>query len=48
MEMISNQGERAAGPLMGIAMKRLRGRAPGQRVNELIVSGIADALREAK
>lgn len=48
MEMISNQGERAAGPLMGIAMKRLRGRAPGQRVNELIVSGIADALRGAK
>ena len=48
MEMISNQGERAAGPLMGIAMKRLRGRAPGQRVNELIVNGIADALREAK
>ncbi len=48
MEMISNQGERAAGPLMGIAMKRLRGRAPGQRVNELIVSGIADALRGTK
>lgn len=48
MEMISNQGERAAGPLMGIAMKRLRGRAPGQRVNELVVSGIADALRGAK
>lgn len=48
MEMISNQGERAAGPLMGIAMKRLRGRAPGQRVNKLVVSGIADALREAQ
>ena len=48
MEMISNQGERAAGPLMGIVMKRLRGRAPGQRVNELVVSGIADALRGAQ
>ncbi|MDE0525886.1 MAG: Glu-tRNA(Gln) amidotransferase subunit GatE [Thaumarchaeota archaeon] len=44
MEMISNQGERAAGPLMGIAMKRLRGRAPGQKVNEAVVRGIARAL----
>ena len=48
MEMITNQGERAAGPLMGIAMKKIRGRAPGQTINALVVSGIARVLADKK
>ena len=44
MGMVTNQRERAAGPLMGIAMRKLRGRAPGKTVNALVVGGIAEAL----
>jgi Glu-tRNA(Gln) amidotransferase subunit E-like FAD-binding protein len=34
--MVSERGERAAGPLMGEAMKRLRGRADGRLVSDAV------------
>lgn len=34
--LIQNQGERASGPLMGIAMKGLRGRTSGQKVSSIL------------
>ena len=46
MELVKKQGERAVGPLMGIAMKELRGKASGQAINTLIVEGIKDALED--
>ena len=46
MEMIANQKERAAGPLMGKVMKQLRGKAPGSMISALVSSGIADALEK--
>ena len=47
-EMIKNQKERAIGPLMGIAMKQLRGKAPGSTVNELLAKGIKDKIEGQK
>lgn len=38
--MIEKMGERAAGPLMGVAMSRLRGRAPGDVVSRLLLQKI--------
>ena len=46
-DIIQNQGERAAGPLMGIVMKRLRGRASGKAINALVVDGISEILKES-
>ena len=45
-DMIKNQGTRAAKPLMGIAMKKLRGKAPGQTINELVVDSIKNILEK--
>ena len=42
--MIGRQKERAIGPLMGIAMKELRGKASGQTINALLARGIKDML----
>jgi glutamyl-tRNA(Gln) amidotransferase subunit E len=39
-EIIKNQKERAVGPLMGIAMKELRGKASGELVNNLLLKNI--------
>ena len=39
-EIIINQKERAVGPLMGIAMKELRGKASGELVNNLLLKNI--------
>ena len=39
-EIIKNQKERAIGPLMGIAMKELRGKASGEIVNNLLLKNI--------
>jgi len=39
-EIIKNQKERAIGPLMGIAMKELRGKASGEMVNSLLLKNI--------
>ncbi len=38
--IIKNQKERAVGPLMGIAMKELRGKASGKMVNNLLLKNI--------
>lgn len=43
-DMIGRQKERAIGPLMGIAMKELRGKASGQTINALLARGIKDLL----
>ncbi len=39
-QLIKNQKERAIGPLMGIVMKELRGKAPGKTVNSLLMKSI--------
>ncbi|MDH3780776.1 MAG: Glu-tRNA(Gln) amidotransferase subunit GatE, partial [Nitrosopumilus sp.] len=38
--IIKNQKERAIGPLMGIAMKELRGKASGETINNLLLKNI--------
>lgn len=43
-QLIKNQRERAIGPLMGIAMKELRGKASGETVNKLLVKNIQKKL----
>jgi len=43
-EMIKNQKERAIGPLMGIAMKELRGKISGETVNNLLLKNINKIL----
>jgi glutamyl-tRNA(Gln) amidotransferase subunit E len=42
--IIQNQKERALSPLMGIAMKELRGKAPGEIVNNLLLKNIKKIL----
>jgi len=42
--LIQNQKERAMGPLMGIAMKELRGKAPGEIINNLLLKNIKKIL----
>jgi glutamyl-tRNA(Gln) amidotransferase subunit E len=42
--IIQNQKERALSPLMGIAMKELRGKAPGEMVNNLLLKNIKKIL----
>jgi glutamyl-tRNA(Gln) amidotransferase subunit E len=44
--MVSERGERAAGPLMGEAMKRLRGRADGRLVSEAVRDEIRKLLAQ--
>jgi len=43
--IIKNQKERAIGPLMGIAMKELRGKASGETVNNLLLKNIKNMLK---
>ncbi|MBS1268092.1 MAG: Glutamyl-tRNA(Gln) amidotransferase subunit E [Nitrosopumilus sp.] len=43
--IIKNQKERAMGPLMGIAMKELRGKASGETVNNLLLKNIKNMLK---
>ena len=43
-EIIKNQKERAVGPLMGIAMKELRGKASGEMINSLLLKNIKKKL----
>ncbi len=43
-EIVKNQKERAVGPLMGIAMKELRGKASGEMVNKLLLKNIKKKL----
>lgn len=44
-DMINNQKERAIGPLMGMAMKELRGKVSGETINKLLAEKIADSLK---
>ena len=39
-EIIKNQKERAIGPLMGITMKELRGKASGKAINNILLKNI--------
>ena len=43
-EIVKNQKERAVGPLMGIAMKELRGKASGEMINKLLLKNIKKKL----
>ncbi|MGY5151543.1 MAG: Glu-tRNA(Gln) amidotransferase subunit GatE [Candidatus Nitrosopumilus sp. bin_6a] len=43
-EIIKNQKERAIGPLMGIVMKELRGKASGETINKLLLKNIKKKL----
>ena len=43
-EIIKNQKERAIGPLMGIAMKELRGKVSGEMINNLLLKNIKKKL----
>jgi len=43
-EIIRNQKERAIGPLMGIAMKELRGKASGEVINNLLLKIIKEKV----
>ena len=43
-EIVKNQKERAVGPLMGIAMKKLRGKASGEMINKLLLENIKKKL----
>ncbi len=43
-EIIKNQNERAIGPLMGIVMKELRGKASGEIINNLLLKNIKKKL----
>ena len=45
--LVKNQRERAVKPLMGIAMKELRGKASGEAVNKMLLDGIKEALRNS-
>ena len=45
-EIIKNQKERAIGPLMGVAMKELRGKASGEMVNDLLLKNIKEMLKD--
>ena len=46
-EMIKNQKERSMGPLMGIAMKNLRGKASGEIINKLLLKNITEILEDS-
>ena len=43
-ELIKKQGSHSIGSLMGIAMKSLRGKASGEKINQLLQNGIKNVL----
>ncbi len=43
-DIIKNQEERAVGPLMGIVMKELRGKASGETINKILLKNIRKKL----
>jgi glutamyl-tRNA(Gln) amidotransferase subunit E len=45
-EIIKNQKERSMGPLMGIVMKELRGKASGEIINKLLLKNIKKKLED--
>lgn len=46
-KIVENQKERAIGPLMGIAMKELRGKASGETINKLLLKNIKSKLENS-
>lgn len=48
LELIKNQGSHSIGSLMGIAMKSLRGKASGEKINQLLQKKIIDILNKNK
>ena len=44
--IIHSQKERSIGPLMGIAMKDLRGKASGEVINNLLIKNIKEVLEK--
>jgi len=46
LELIKNQGSHSIGTLMGIAMKSLRGKASGEKINQLLQKKIIDILNK--
>ena len=44
LEIVKNQKERSMGPLMGIAMKELRGKVSGEMINKLLLKNIKKKL----
>lgn len=44
ISIVQNQKERAVGPLMGIAMKTLRGKASGEMINSILVKKISEKI----
>ena len=44
-EIIKNQKERSIGPLMGIAMRELRGKASGEIINKLLLKNIMEKVQ---
>ena len=46
LELIKKQGSHSIGGLMGIAMKSLRGKASGEKINQLLQNRIKDTLSE--
>ena len=45
-DIVKNQKERAIGPLMGIAMKELRGKVSGEMVNSILLRKIKSTLED--
>jgi glutamyl-tRNA(Gln) amidotransferase subunit E len=45
-DLIRSKGERAAGPLMGLVMKELRGRADGSVVSAILKKEIQNILNQ--
>jgi len=45
LAMVAERGERAIGPLMGLVMKEVRGRADGKLVNELLQNAVRAQLK---
>ena len=46
IELIKNQGSHSIGSLMGIAMKSLRGKASGEKINQILQKKIKDILNK--
>jgi glutamyl-tRNA(Gln) amidotransferase subunit E len=46
LSILQNQGSHAIGTLMGIAMKTVRGKASGEKVNQILKKKIQDHLNK--
>ena len=44
LNIIRDQGERSIGPLMGIAMKSMRGKVDGQKINQILEKKIKEKI----